>query len=291
LSESRKAATVRTPAQERVLRAYVANGHSRVVGWLEPLALQSIMLLDCLQRERGIEGGLCEIGVHRARLLILLHLLSRMNERTVGFDLFELMPDDVRAAYGANSRLEVVAAIASHGCDLERIELIAADSTKLKAEDILRHTKAPVRMFSIDGGHDAETVLVDLRLASRVLSPGGLVLLDDIFNEQWPGVIEAAARFLREPGHGLVPFCHAGNKMYLANGREAADWYRERMGAELADVSIKIERFFAHPVLIAWLPTMSPRAKAVSLVLGEPALRYFRRNKLLSVLRRRGATT
>jgi hypothetical protein len=223
LSEAGKAATVRAPAQERVLRAYVANGHRRVGGWLEPLALRSIMLLDRLQRERGIESGLCEIGVHRARLFILLHLLSRMNERTVGFDLFELMPDDVRAAYGANSRAEVVNAIARRGCDLEGIELVATDSTKLRAEDILRHTRAPVRMFSIDGGHDAETALSDLHLASRVLIRGGLVLLDDIFNEQWPGVIEATARFLQEPSHGLVPFCHAGNKMYVATGSEAAD--------------------------------------------------------------------
>jgi hypothetical protein len=287
LSESRKATTARAPAQEQVLRAYVANGHRHVDGWLEPVALRSVMVLDCLQKERGIEGGLCEIGVHRARLFILLHLLSSMNERTVGFDLFELMPDNVQAAYGANNRAEVVAAIASHGGDLGRIELVATDSTKLKPEDILRHTRAPVRMFSIDGGHDAETALGDLRLASRVLIHGGLVLLDDVFNAQWPGVIEAAARFLQESGHGLVPFCHAGNKMYFAAGREAADWYRARMGAELADVSTKTESFFAHPVLIAWPPAMSSRAKVVSFVLGEPALRYFRRSKLLSVLLRR----
>jgi hypothetical protein len=61
------------------------------------------------------------------------------------------------------------------------------------------------------------------------------------------------------------------------------------MGAELADVSTKTESFFAHPVLIAWPPAMSPRAKSVSLVLG--ALHYFRRSKLLSALRRRETKT
>jgi Methyltransferase domain len=290
LSDLRKGAPARAPAQERALRAYVGNGHSRVDGWLEPLALRSILLLDRLQWERGVEGGLCEIGVHRGRLLILLHLLSRMNERTVGFDLFEFMPEDIRAVYGANSRAEVVAAIASHGCDPERIELVTVDSTRLKAEDILHYTRERIRMFSIDGGHDAETALGDLRLAARVLIPGGLVLLDDIFNEQWPGVIEAAARFLQERGHGLVPFCYAGNKMYLATGREAADWYRERMGTALTDVSTKTESFFSHPVLIAWPSAMSPRAKAISLVLGKSALQYFRRSKLLSAMRRRPRT-
>jgi hypothetical protein len=249
------------------------------------LALRSIVFLDRMQKEGGIQGSMCEIGVHRARLFILLHLLSRAEERSVGFDLFELMPDDIKATYGANSKADVVSAIKIYGCDLQRIELIAADSTKLQPEDVLRHTRIPVRMFSVDGGHDVGTALSDLRLASGVLSPGGVVLLDDVFNAGWPGVVEAATRFLQEPDHQLVPFCHAGNKMYLAAGREAADWYRERMCSELSDVSTKTEHFFGHPVMIAWVPAMSARARAVSLVFGESALRYLSRSKLLSVLR------
>jgi hypothetical protein len=50
LSESRKIVTVHAPGQERALRAYVANDHSCVDGWVEQSALRSVILLNCLQR-------------------------------------------------------------------------------------------------------------------------------------------------------------------------------------------------------------------------------------------------
>ena len=271
--------------QQRLLDAYIAGGNERVSGWLDNLAIRSIVALDRHQRDLGIEGSLCEIGVHRARLLILLHLLSRPDEQTVGFDLFELVSDEVAAAYGVFDRNCLLSTLRSHGCDLERIDLVPCDSTKLRPEDILDRTARRVRIFSVDGGHDAETALNDMYLAAQVLSPAGVVLLDDIFNEQWCGVVEAAARFLLQSDHNLVPFFHAGNKMFFAAGREHADRYRDLMAHDLGDVSTKVEKFFGHPILIAWPTPMSAKARAASLIVGETGLRALRQNKLLSVLR------
>ena len=44
------------------------------------------------------------------------------------------------------------------------------------------------RFVSVDGSHDADTVLSDLHLAERMLVKGGVVALDD-WNDtgQWPG--------------------------------------------------------------------------------------------------------
>jgi hypothetical protein len=150
---------------------------------------------------------------------------------------------------------------------------------------VLQYAQGPARMFSVDGGHDADTALSDLLLADSVMSPGGLILLDDVFNPQWPGVVDATARYLLG-SHGGVPFCHAGNKLFLATGREMADWYRKRLQADLADMSIKTERFFDVPVLVALPYPISPTAKVISYVVGELGLHYLRQSTLLSALRR-----
>ena len=268
------------------LRKYAAGGHVNVAGWLEPLALRSIVILDRIQKEIGVEGGMCEIGVHRARLLILLHLLSREGERTIGFDLFELMDAELSAAYGSFSKVEIVKTLIKHGCDLERIDLVAVDSTSLRPEDVSKRSQQTIRMFSVDGGHDANTALSDIRLAGKVISTGGLVFVDDTFNEQWCGVIEATARFLQQSDHGLIPFLQSGNKMFFTTSQCKADDYRERMTRELSDVSVKVEKFFGYPVLIAWQAQMSKAATAFSLLVGDEGLKILRGAKrLLTPLR------
>ncbi|PWB84667.1 MAG: hypothetical protein C3F11_00090, partial [Methylocystaceae bacterium] len=166
-------------------------------------------------------------------------------------------------------------------CDLDRIDLVAADSTGLSAEDVLQRTKQAVRIFSVDGGHDAETALSDMLLSERTTCPGGVVLLDDAFNEQWVGVIEAAARYLLQSDHRLVPFLLAGNKMFFTTGPAEADNYRSRMQRALAKASQKVEKFFGYPVLIAWPTPLSTRAHAISLILGDSGLQTLRRSRRL----------
>lgn len=272
-------------AQSRALRDYVQKGHLRVAGWLEPLALRSILILDEIQKKKGIEGAMCEIGVHRARLLILLHLLSRPTEQTIGLDLFELMGQNIEDIYGQHNQGRLVLSLIEHGCDMERIKLVAANSTALQPDDIMKLTRQAARIFSVDGGHDVDTALSDMRLASRVMSPAGVVLLDDIFNDRWCGVVEAAARYLMSD-HELIPFFYAGNKMFFAASAEYADAYRELMGKALNDVSLKVDTFFGYPILMAWELPKSTRAKIIAKVFGESALRTLRRSNVSSIFRR-----
>lgn len=272
--------------RRQLVAKYAAVGNRRVSGWLDKIAIQSIILLDRHQRELGVAGAMCEIGVHRARLFILLHLLSRPDERSLGIDLFEHVGGEVEIAYGAFDRNYLLSTLLRHGCELKRIDLVASDSTSISAVDIRNLTIEPVRIFSVDGGHDAETALSDMRLAAQALAPGGVVLLDDIFNEQWCGVVEAAARFLLLSDHNLIPFFYAGNKMFFASGKEYADMYRSRMANDLVNASKKVETFFGHDVLIAWPTPVSARARVASLVLGEAGLQAFRQSKLMSLLRR-----
>lgn len=77
----------------------------------------------------------------------------------------------------------------------------------------------------------ADITASDMALAESVLCPGGLLILDDFFNEAWPGVAEGAARHLAS-GSGLVPVAISGNKFIFTTSVEFAAAYRAAL-AEL----------------------------------------------------------
>jgi len=70
------------------------------------------------------------------------------------------------------------------------------------------------RLFSIDGGHTHETTLNDLRLVTKDLLPGGIVVVDDWLRHEWAGVTSAMIEFLVHEKK-LMPFLDFGNKLWL----------------------------------------------------------------------------
>jgi hypothetical protein len=227
---------------EQKLRTYIEKGKKSVAGWLEPLALKVISSISEEQDVLQLRGAICEIGVHKGRLLVLLKLLAKSDEQVVGCDLFELM-GDLEAAYGKYDRAALENTFLRHA-DLENLKLIACVSTRLSSEDALREVQSRVRLFSIDGGHDAEVALSNLRVARVVLLQGGVVVVDDVFNEQWCGVAEAVCRVMLEE-RALVPFLAAGNKLLLTTDSKGAEACSARMQASDYDAFYKTERFSA----------------------------------------------
>jgi MMP 1-O-methyltransferase len=57
--------------------------------------------------------------------------------------------------------------------------------------------KLAVRLLFIDGNHDYEAVKADIAHFYPMLVPGAIVILDD-YSEEFPGVIRAAAEFMKE---------------------------------------------------------------------------------------------
>jgi hypothetical protein len=55
-----------------------------------------------------------------------------------------------------------------------------------------------VRIFSIDGCHTEEATFSDCVLAGSVATkPGGVIMVDDVFNPHWPGVSVGLLKFLQ----------------------------------------------------------------------------------------------
>ena len=240
---------------EAALCAYVQGGHKTVQGWLDPTAVATIPLLSAEQGRLGISGGVSEIGIHHGRLFILLHLLRRGDERSAAYDLFEMQDENVDGS-GKGDKETFLDNLRRHGGDVERIVVKSRNSLAMTPAEV-RADAGPVRLFSVDGGHTADITASDLALAEGSLCPGGIVILDDYFNESWPGVSEGAARYLSSGASQLVPVAIGGNKFMLTNSGDLAAKYREALRA-LPDGYVVADQ------IVFGLPVVVVRAKVVT---------------------------
>jgi hypothetical protein len=181
----------------RVAR-YIRHGKFYVEGWLRTEAALTIAALNARQRALDAQGGIAEIGVHHGKLFILLYLLGRAPEKAVAIDLFEDQHLNVDLS-GSGDLAKFRRNLARH-TDGARLVLRQGNSMDLTGADLVRLAEGPLRFISVDGGHTAEITAHDLAVADASLAEGGIIVLDDAFNEQWPGVADGVQRhFARCP--------------------------------------------------------------------------------------------
>jgi hypothetical protein len=199
-----------SPALQKYLRSRIYS----VNGYLKSLDARLIVALAAWQTTNKILGNLAEIGVHHGKLFFLLALSRQSGEKSLAIDLFE--DDEMNAAtrFGGRSR-----AFSTHAANLnvtfESTEVLKADSLTLTSDDIMRRV-GRVRIFSVDGGHLYHHVAHDLPLAFSTLTPGGVIVVDDFCNPEWPDVTSATYDFVRTQQGKIVPAILTRNKLYLA---------------------------------------------------------------------------
>jgi hypothetical protein len=229
-----------------------------VDGWLHPTTARAIA-------ELGGGGNAAEIGVHHGKLLILLSLLC---DHVYAIDVFDSALNVDRSGDGNREIFE--ANMRRYGGAYTTIQ---TDSALLAPERL-----PPIRIFSVDGAHSAQMTEHDLRLAERVLEPGGVVILDDYFNEQWPDVSVGANRVIADGT--LVPFAITPGKVLLTNGDP-----RERLERLARSPAFHSSREMAGR-RVAWL--VAPRRAALSRVLRSPLYRAVKDRPWFSPLKRAG---
>ena len=139
----------------------------------------------------------------------------------------------------------------------------------------------PLRFISVDGGHTAEITAHDLAVAEAALAEGGIIVLDDAFNEQWPGVADGVQRhFARRPN--LVPFAIGANKTYFCR-RSHRDVYRAAATAVASDATMP--EFLGEPVAFLQFTRPQLRDRLKDRVAGSPAWRRLRTTPLGRPLR------
>ena len=216
---------------KRTFERYRNVGYRFVTGFLEPGNLPVLEVLDAAQRARqgggagGAGGAVAEIGVHHGRLFIALHLLQRGSGKSVAIDLFGDQEFNIdNSGHGDVEKFTDNVALWS---SMDGVVLHQGDSTKLTADVLAEKAGGPIRFFSVDGGHTEEIVYSDMRLAEETLADGGIVIADDVFNQQWPGVAVGTLKYLND-GAKLVPFAVGFNKV-LFTQPEFADYYRAEL--------------------------------------------------------------
>ena len=232
---------------EKQLLSYVRHGHYFVAGWLQPAAAQAAVLLSNEQRHAQVTGGVAEIGVHHGRFFIVLYLLGAPDEPAVAIDLFSHQELNIDGSGAGN--LERLKKNLSKYADTSRLVVHEGDSTKVTAADLRRLGGGPLRLISIDGGHTAEITAHDLSTAEGALGDGGIIILDDCFNEIWPGVPEGVNRYFATPrsivpfsiGAGKTFFCHRGlAQQYAAALRamKATAFERDFLGSPVVCLNV-----------------------------------------------------
>jgi hypothetical protein len=134
------------------------------------------------------------------------------------------------------------------------------DSTQLQAAELRGLAQSEVRLFSVDGGHTDPIVFSDMKLAEDTLTPGGIVIADDVFNQYWPGVATGTLRYMEQGGQ-LVPFAIGFNKVFFAAPKYAAE-YRAIIERDLGNrylIFLKTSEFASHEVVVISRVPRRPR--------------------------------
>lgn len=209
----------------------------QIDGWLSREAVLLIALIDEVQKKNEFKGDAFEIGVHHGKSAVLFTQLLRDNEFLDVCDIFG--DQEKNKSNSGNGNKDIfLSNIKNHGKEKIRhtFEML---SNELANEEL----KKCYRLFHIDGGHDTDEALFDLNLASEVLTDEGVIILDDPFRQDWPGVTEALVHFL-EHHRDFIAIAVGFNKLMICKEKVAECYY-----TMLDDESMRKEYKLHYPIV------------------------------------------
>ena len=169
--------------------AYLDGGYASVVGMSSRFAAAITCGLLRIQSEQGITGPIAEIGTFEGRFFIAMAHALTDGEKALGIDLFDWPNPEVIDRFHANC--------AKHGVSEARRITWKADSRTMKPDDLLAKLDGEkVRLFHVDGEHSRHALTRDLELATAVLAPGGIIVLDDMLHPGYPTLMVAVQQYL-----------------------------------------------------------------------------------------------
>jgi hypothetical protein len=235
-------------AEDGFLQRYFARW--ALPGWFHQDAALLFMAYNQLIADQGLTGNTLEIGVYHGKSAIAVASLRAESGIFTAIDPF----DGLQSRDGSSSEVGMKAAflanMAASFPTLEWARIIAEPSATVRADALGAHT-----FCHIDGLHSAEGTYADLCLCADVTVPGGLVAIDDYFNQQFPGVCEGALSFeQRHPGV-LTPIAVGFNKVLFQRGPESD--LNERFGREFSYLPAKVTTMWGRRVLLFECPIVS----------------------------------
>lgn len=80
-------------------------------------------------------------------------------------------------------------------------------------------------LIHLDGEHSELALTRDLSITSKLLAPNGLIVVDDFFHLDFPGVSSAVYEFLHH--NDFSSFMITGSKIYLCKSNQYNEWYKK----------------------------------------------------------------
>ena len=212
---------------------YLEAGYASVVGMSSRLAAAVTCGLMRIQSEFGVTGPVAEIGTFEGRFFIAMAHALRGDEKALGIDLFDWPNPGIIDRFHANCL--------RHGVGEDRRITWKADSRTLASGELLAKLGgARVRLFHIDGEHSRHALTRDLALATAVLAPEGLIVLDDMLHPGYPTLMVAVQQYL-EAHPEMCVLCIVDRETIVAASKFVLcrrDWfkrYEERLLADFKD--------------------------------------------------------
>ncbi len=187
----------------------------KVEGWVNKYMPEVVRFAVEMMKIYGVQPRSAgEIGVHHGRFFLVLEELCD----EVGYcDAYDVFEDQFRNldGSGCGSEKKFLANVEAYAKSSNRVRAFKVDSLDLCAGVSLFQRDTTYELFSIDGCHTALHTCSDLKFAERNVAPGGVVIVDDISNMSWMGVLEGVCRYLQGPSPRLAPFGVGLNKLLL----------------------------------------------------------------------------
>jgi hypothetical protein len=236
-----------------LVNEYIKYGFDEVPGWCGSQFLTIMAHLGEEMNAIGISGGACEIGVYQGKFII--GLARAVDWRpSLAIDVFDNQQNnsDYSGAGLTNMLNGFREYVAKYGNSA--VADLTADSFELSIKDQMSILDkfGRFQFFSIDGGHQPEHVINDYHFAESVTHPGGAIIIDDITNPGWPGVMEGVARLFVASRPKFVPFAIGHNKLVLTGlsyHRRYLDSLQSRLKTEMPGQEIWRTKFFGHEIL------------------------------------------
>ncbi len=236
---------------------YLARSYRSVPGMSSLFAAAISCGLMRIQTDMGVRGHVAEIGTFEGRFFIALAKALQPDERALGIDSFDWPTPAVLDRFEENCR--------QHGIGSERSITWKADSRTIAPEQLsARLDGGRVRLFHIDGDHTRAALTRDLELATAVLCPGGLIVLDDMLHPSYPMLVMAVHDYLAQHPEMTVlavldrESISAASKFVLCE----KSWFKRYEAALLADYKANVwpmgANFEPHWCLVLSLDTQLP---------------------------------
>lgn len=155
-----------------------------------------------------------EIGVHHGKFLIGLENITPLGCKAIAIDVFDSQEKNIDSS-GKGDLNIFLGHVAQFCVDPNRVIAMPLDSLDVNASEIGINKFG---LLSIDGGHTANHTINDLSICERLVNEMGLVILDDILNQDWTGVVTGAVQFFSSnDAKRIVPFAIGYNKLFCCH--------------------------------------------------------------------------